>query len=235
MPSTGKRQHPDLLLDGSNNRVVFTQDTQSNGANQQIVVHFPDTGASSLTLEANGVNGITAVNYPQVDDSTNGIWHLVFYEDYTSGGTSGSKIRHAYCTASTGCDAIGEWKFEDVATTTSANLLLRNPYVTTDGNRVFIVYMEDTNSTTTQTYKADYESTCGTASAGWSWAAASSTPRSATSGWSQSLFMGRKPVAANRVDNVFYWDYAEVSSYPTSPSMSDGDLWWSRTTYTDCP
>ncbi len=165
-------------------------------------------------------------DYPSIVYDNNR-FHLVWHDQQA---TTAGRVRYATCTragAST-CLNVSDWAVELVDTGTD----LQHASVEVDGNKVFIVYMDDIDPMPDKDYRVRAKTQCFGAAA-WS-SVTEVTPRSpANAEWAQSLFMGRPNFAVNRLDNVFHLAMVEQLQY--LPTNDDAEAWWVRTTYSDCP
>jgi hypothetical protein len=91
-----------------------------------------------------------------------------------------------------------------------------------DGNRVFVIY-EGAAAVTLLTK-------CVT-DAAWT----TQTPRVPPSGYLQSLYSGRPSMVVNKLDNVLHVAFTERVDNQPLINPDQGDAWWLRRTYSDCP
>lgn len=155
-------------------------------------------------------------------------FHLVWNEQ--NNARTDGKIWYATCDrTSTDCFLAGNWDVELV----DAGSDMQHANVEVDGNRVFIVYMDDLDPTFgDMDYRVRVKTQCFGAAA-WS-TVSEATPRSpANAEWTQSIYMGRPNFALNRVDNLFHLGLIEAQSY--LPTANDREAYWVRASYSDCP
>jgi hypothetical protein len=224
----GDQDHTTLELDGTGRWVVHhAKEYVSPGVtNDAIRIQFPDDPAPWDNLQlASG----TDYDEPEVAIDDLGNTHVV----YQVGVGSTSTIRMRTCPVTQDCRDLSDWGAEE---TVATGTRLRFPQIVTDYNRQLVVYMEDIDpDLLNQRNRVKLARRC----VGGPWLvteARTIAAGAARENWDQVLFFGKRPVGANRVDNILHVVFVEADSFEQLAGLpSDADLYWGRVEYTDCP
>jgi hypothetical protein len=213
-----KQDHAWLAFDSDGNRIVAHRHT-----NESIAVRFVDQGDLSASFDA----GLEE-DYPVLDYARNtGTLHLAWHE---ADGVD-SLLRYASCApalAASGCQDWTDWELS-LETVQDTGDNLKHVGMVVDGQRVFLVYMEDIDAGVTEQYRIQWRTRCGTEP----WSAPETLRTPAIDTWDQSITYGRPVLAVNRQDNVLHVVFTEADSH--NFNYSDSDVIWARTSYEDCP
>lgn len=216
-----RQEHVALDLD-SGDRIAVHRSREQN--HWRIRVRFVDdaTDPDVVLFEGTSTDITEGPDYPDFHISGNGKYFVAWHEKLNS---ADDKIWTGRCNPNTSdCTDEANWDVDEAF----AEDGLRHVHVTTDGNRLFMVYMEDDGS---GAWRVRYRTKCWSDA---SWSASETPHEPANSGWDQSLFLGRMATAADRGDNVFHAAFVDMDNV-FNGFNGDGDAYWVSRTYTDCP
>jgi hypothetical protein len=228
------QEHVALVLDGGD-RVAVHRSRESDQwrirarfvddvSDPDVVIREGDTNADERFGQ----------DYPDFNMTSTGRYFAVWHEDLDAGNSEDDNIYASRCRPGTeDCTDENNWNTQVVRTSQE----LRHVHTTSDGDRLFIAYMEDIDSDPgEQTWRIAYQTKCATDTS-WSAPDYPHEPATVNSTWDQSTGYGRSAVAADRTDNVFHVVFAEGDEFlgNSDPWPDDADIYWASIPYTDCP